>query len=325
MASGYVDQYFERLKPLIDANTVEIVINPDRSVWVEQRGQSFMQRVDLDIDDAFIRDAATTIVAELEGGATVSEKTPVASVSFEYDGTLVRAQIVLAPAVRQGVSLSLRFYQSNSEMIEPAYLEGKPVDASKLRRDLSDKVLALSKTDLPAALMLCVSEKLNIVVSGGTSSGKTTVARWLVSQVSDDERIITIEDVPDLMPTQPNQVVLVSKRDAGQRSPDKLLQATLRMRPDRIILSEVTGADAYTFLKAINTGHGGSITTIHADTAELAVQRMAQTALEADCKMQFTDMIGYVSRSIDVIIHVAKKDGKRGVMQLFQPATLLED
>jgi len=91
------------------------------------------------------------------------------------------------------------------------------------------------------------------------------------------------------------------------------------MRPDRIILSEVTGSDAYTFLKAINTGHGGSMTTVHAETAELAVERMAQTALEADGKMTYQDMIAYVVRSIDVIVHVGKRDGKRGVLEVFLP------
>ncbi|MBF5079975.1 hypothetical protein F1642_13680 [Paracoccus sp. NBH48] len=114
--------------------------------------------------------------------------------------------------------------------------------------------------------------------------------------------------------------MMVSNRNDPFRSPDVLLQSSLRMRPDRIILSEVTGADAYTFLKAINTGHGGSITTIHAETAELAVERMAQTALEADGKMTYQDMISYVVRSIDVVIHVGKRDGKRGVLEVFLPS-----
>lgn len=113
--------------------------------------------------------------------------------------------------------------------------------------------------------------------------------------------------------------MLVSDRESDVRGPDKLLQATLRMRPDRIILSEVTGADAYTFLKAINTGHGGSITTVHAETAELAIERLAQTALESGVNMMYRDMISYVQRSIDIIVQAGKRDGKRGVMEVYLP------
>ncbi len=210
--------------------------------------------------------------------------------------------------------------QADTEMFEPAYLGDGPENASVARRELTNKVWGLAEGNLTDALKMCVTEKLNLVVSGGTSSGKTSIARWLVAQVDQKERILTIEDIPDLMPRQPNKVMMVSNRLDPIRSPDALLQSSLRMRPDRIILSEVTGSDAYTFLKAINTGHGGSITTIHAETAELAVERMAQTALEADGKMTYEDMIAYVIRSIDVIVHVEKRNGKRGVLEVFLPS-----
>jgi type IV secretion system protein VirB11 len=265
-----------------------------------------------------VRDAGMQIAAE--GNIRLSDKHPVGSASINYREWLIRAQMVQHPVVRGGDALSMRFFKSDTEMFEPAYFGNGPQSASAIRRDLVARVSELAKTDLIGALKMCVAEKLNLVVSGGTSSGKTTIARWLVAQVDHGERIITIEDVPDLMPLQPNKFMMISNRLDPIRSPDVLLQSSLRMRPDRIILSEVTGADAYTFLKAINTGHGGSITTIHAETAELAVERMAQTALEADGKMTYQDMISYVVRSIDVIVHVGKRDGKRGVLQVFLPS-----
>lgn len=312
-----LDKTFAKLMPLLSDQLVEVSINPDGRVWVENRGDPFMVKTDI----RFTADEAHSVGTELasEGNVRMSDKHPLGSASVDYKEWLVRAQILQEPAVREATTIAMRFFRPGLELFEPSYLSGSPESASQKRRALNERVALLAKTDLHGALKLSVSEKLNLVVSGGTSSGKTNVARWLVSQVSDDERIITIEDVPDLMPRQPNKVMLVSNRESDVRNPDRLLQATLRMRPDRIILSEITGADAYTFLKAINTGHGGSITTVHADTAELAIERIAQTALEAKANMMYQDMVSYVQRSIDVIVHVGKRDGRRGVLEVFLP------
>ena len=317
MQDSYVDKAFTKLRPLLNDKLVEISVNPDGRVWFENRGDADMQDSLIRMTSDEVRDAGMQIAAD--GNIRLSEKNPVGSVSINYREWLIRAQMLQSPVVRGGDALSMRFFKADTELFEPAYLGTGPESTSARRREMTDRVWALADSNLTEALKLCVSEKLNIVVSGGTSSGKTTVARWLIAQVSDSERILTIEDVPDLVPNQPNRVMMVSDRNAPERSPDKLLQASLRMRPDRIILSEVTGSDAYTFLKAINTGHGGSMTTVHAETAELAVERMAQTALEADGKMTYQDMIAYVVRSIDVIVHVGKRDGKRGVLEVFLP------
>lgn len=317
MEESYVDRAFEGLRSVLNPDLVEICVNPDGGVWVENRGDAFMRKARITLSQDEVRKAGMQIASE--GDIRISEHHPLGSVSINYRDWLVRAQVIQAPAVRQGDVLAMRFFKPDTELFEPEYLSGSPESASAQRRELNERVANLAEADLIGALRTCVHEKLNLVVSGGTSSGKTTVARWLVAQVDDKERIITIEDVPDLMPRQPNKVMLVSDRQSDVRSPDKLLQATLRMRPDRIILSEVTGSDAYTFLKAINTGHGGSITTVHADTAELAIERLAQTALEADAKMTYQDMIAYVQRSIDVIVHVGKRDGRRGVLEVFLP------
>jgi type IV secretion system protein VirB11 len=319
MEASYVDKAFGQLRSLFNDDLVEICVNPDGKVWVENRGDAFMKLTAIKMSPEEVRDAGMQIAAE--GDIRMSEKHPVGSVSIDYRDWLIRAQMVQDPVVRGGDALSMRFFKAGTEMFVPAYFDGGPKSASATRRALISKVAELAVVDLEGALKMCVTEKLNLVVSGGTSSGKTTIARWLVAQVDDRERILTIEDVPDLMPRQPNKVMMVSNRHDPVRSPDVLLQSSLRMRPDRIILSEVTGADAYTFLKAINTGHGGSITTIHAETAELAVERMAQTALEADGKMTYQDMISYVVRSIDVIVHVGKRGGKRGVLEVFLPSS----
>lgn len=318
MDESYVDKAFGRLRDLLNDDLVEVCVNPDGQVWYENRGDASMKLSHIKLSNEEVRDAGMQIAAE--GNIRISEKHPVGSVSINYRDWLIRAQMIQHPVVRGGDALAMRFFKSDTEMFEPAYLGDGPESASAARRELTNRVWGLAEGNLIDALTMCVREKLNVVVSGGTSSGKTSIARWLVGQVDSSERILTIEDVPDLMPRQPNKVMMVSNRNDPFRSPDVLLQSSLRMRPDRIILSEVTGADAYTFLKAINTGHGGSITTIHAETAELAVERMAQTALEADGKMTYQDMISYVVRSIDVVIHVGKRDGKRGVLEVFLPS-----
>ena len=132
---------------------------------------------------------------------------------------------------------------------------------------------------------------------------------------------LVIEEAAELLPTQPNAVTLIANRDAEFQTADVLLTATLRMRPDRIILGEVRGKEAMTFLEAINTGHGGSMTTLHAETPQLAVQRLAIAALKTEIPMTYADMIQYIENSIDVIIQAGRHDGKRGITEFYLPGT----
>ena len=123
------------------------------------------------------------------------------------------------------------------------------------------------------------------------------------------------------MSLTPNAVTLIANRDAEFQSADVLLTATLRMRPDRIILGEVRGKEAMTFLEAINTGHGGSMTTLHAETPQLAVQRLAIAALKTEIPMTYQDMVQYIESSIDVIIQAGREDGQRGITEFYLPGT----
>lgn len=316
-ATTYMDKALAPFRPVIHDDIVEICVNPDGMVWTESRGDGHMiaSRVTLTAKQA--EEAVAQMAGE--GKLRVSKDKPLGTVSFDYGPWMIRAQLLLPPVVRGQHAFSMRFFRPETEGFEPAYLEGRSMSVSERRLKLTDDIAEQAKDDLQGALRAAVQAKLNIIVSGGTSSGKTTLARWLVEQVDDSERILTIEDVPDLLPKQPNNVMMVSKRSSDVRTPDHLLQASLRLRPDRIILSEVTGSDAYTFLKAINTGHGGSITTVHADTAELAIERMAQTALEAPGKMTYKDMVAYVVRSIDIIVQTGKSKDRRGVMEVYLP------
>ena len=202
---------------------------------------------------------------------------------------------------------------------EEVSLEGN----RKLRNQELRKIVATG--DIEAAIKYCVENRLNTIISGGTSTGKTVLCRKVISYIPDDERLITIEEAAELVPTQPNVVTLISNRDVEVQSADVLLTSTLRMRPDRIVLGEVRGKEAMTFLEAINTGHGGSMTTLHAETPQLAVQRLAIAALKTDVPMTYQDMIQYIESSIDVIIQAGRHEGNRGITQFYLPGAVKDE
>jgi type IV secretion system protein VirB11 len=122
-----------------------------------------------------------------------------------------------------------------------------------------------------------------------------------------------------LRPEQPNAVTLIADRDTDARSANVLLASTLRMRPDRIVLDKVHGREAMTFLSAINTGHGGSLTTLHAETSQLAIRHLAIAALKAQVPMIYADVVDYIEGSSDVIIQAGRHIGARGIIKFYLP------
>lgn len=221
------------------------------------------------------------------------------------------------------MSISLRFFSSLPlEAIELSFLYGKERKLEELPLEKTQQLREVVRDGaIDSALAFCVENKLNMIVSGGTSTGKTVAARKILSHVPSEERIVTIEEAAELLPDQPNSVTLIANRDAAFQTADVLLTATLRMRPDRIILGEVRGKEAMTFLEAINTGHGGSMTTLHAETPQLAVQRLAIAALKTEIPMTYADMVRYIENSIDVIIQASRHNGARGITEFYLPGS----
>jgi type IV secretion system protein VirB11 len=238
-------------------------------------------------------------------------------------GETMRVQIVVPPAIEAGVSLSIRKYVSRVlDVEELRFLDDRPVDVDGARRERLAAIAALADHgDLSALLRRAVDDRLNVLVSGGTSSGKTTLARAMLGLVDPAERIVTIEDAIELHPPHANHVALVADRRPGSpRSPAELLVGALRMRPDRLILGEVRGEEALGFLEAINTGHPGSISTIHADSPALALDRLALMVMRTGLRMTRRDVVDYAARTIDLIVQVGKRDGRRGVIQVHLPS-----
>ena len=205
--------------------------------------------------------------------------------------------------------------------IKPTLLHGSLIDLDHRKRELGKEVLALAEVgDVEAAMRLCVRKRLNVLISGGTSTGKTTFARSLLAMVDSAERLVTIEDAYELFPNQANVVALKADRNSqGERTPARLLEASLRMRPDRIILGELRGEESRTFLEAINTGHGGSFTTIHADTARKAIDRLAIMVMTTGLGMGFEEVKRYCVGSVDLVVQLERRGGVRGVAEAWLP------
>lgn len=318
--ASFLASYLAPLHPLLsDPTVVEVAINPDGQVWVERQGAAHMELVSrIHVGPRLAEDLVNAIASDVN--VPLSAKRPVVSGKIEVAGHPVRVQVAAAPAVEGAPSITFRRYSQDKLAVESiSLLHGTLIDLDQRRRARAQEVRDLAGAgQITDAMRLCIEDRLNIVISGGTSTGKTTFARALLDLVHPAERLITIEDAFELFPAQPNTVALKSDRKHGsEKSPAKLLEASLRMRPDRIILGELRGAEATTFLEALNTGHGGSLTTIHADTALKAIDRLAMMVLATGLNMTFDDVRMYCAQAVDVVVQLGRVDGRRGVQELW--------
>lgn len=317
--ASYAEQGLSSLRDLLTSDDVnEVVINPDGRIFVEYADAAHMREVtDTKMSEQEILSLGNNLAGEI--GNAIGSEHPIVSGRVFVFGNDVRVQVVIPPAIESGVSLSIRKYISH--VLQPAdiqFVAGKLVDVEAERREQQEQILEFATNgDLPKLFQTAIDNRLNILISGGTSSGKTTIARALLAMVHSDERIITIEDAVELRPTHKNVVALVAdRREGSDRNAGKLLESSLRMRPDRLILGEIRGAEAYNFLEAINTGHPGSITTIHADSPALALERMALMVMQTGVRLSRQDVIDYATQTIDMIVQVGRRNGKRGVLDV---------
>lgn len=318
---SYLEAFSAEIAELLNApDTVELAVNADGAVWLETIGDAHMRRVEgRKVDPLkFGRQIAG------EAALQISDKAPLCSAKMTYGaGDVLRAQVVQPPASDGGVVVSLRkFVCGDFTVADFKLFDGAQTTSEERRREILDEVAgAVARGDHESALKLCVAKKLNVLISGGTSTAKTSLARALIRLMPSHERIITIEDAVELMPAQANVVRLVAERKEGSaRDAEALLQASLRLRPDRIVVGELRGAEAFTFLEAINTGHGGSISTIHAETPRMAIERMAMMVVGARVAMPYDALVRYIGQSLDCIVQLERRDGMRGVSEIFYPS-----
>lgn len=295
---------------LSDPLLSEIVLNPDGKIWIERSGEPAMRL----LDEPMGEDDAEALAHDLAGSNPISEKTPLAGSQFEIDGSLWRAQVAVKPAVEAGVAFALRRAVAKQLSLDDLMLGLPNLDANmddlKSGVDPADAAVfeAYENNVFGDFLRAAVKAKWNILLSGGTSSGKTTWLRACLGEVDPSERIMTIEDVLEIRPSQPNAVSLVVNKNA---SSSDLLKACLRFRPERIIMGELRGAEAYDFLSAINSGHPGGISTLHAASPEAALSRLALMVLQADTGLTYSEILEYCRSMIDVIIQFRKTGDQR--------------
>jgi type IV secretion system protein VirB11 len=220
----------------------------------------------------------------------------------------------MAVAIRKQVSagLSLGDYTSRGAFATTSRTDRDHRSEAKLRR--------LYRTgDWEGFLRAAVRARKTIVVAGGTSTGKTTFLNALLKEIDPAERLILIEDTPELLVCHQNTVGLVAVRgELGEArvTTDDLLVAALRLRPDRIILGELREAEALTFLRAINIGHPGSLTTVHADTPSRAVEQMALMVLQSGAQLRREDVVDLIEAAVDIFVQLERRDGQRWVSSI---------
>jgi type IV secretion system protein VirB11 len=320
----YLEAYLRPLQVWLNRNDVtDILINTPGEVWIETLGGGMNRHDAPDLTDTVLWRLAGQIAAAAHQG--VSRAHPLLSATLP-DGA--RVQIVAPPATRGPMAMAIRKHVVNNLSLDD-YSQAGAFDATR-RASLEERAqidLDLQR-DLDAGriaefLRKAVRARKNIVVSGGTSTGKTTFLNALVKEAPVEERLIIIEDTPEIRLGQPNAIGLVAVRgELGETAVtvEDLLQAALRLRPDRIILGELRGPEAYSFLRSVNSGHPGSITTVHADSPRAAVEQIALMVLQGGAHLARREIIDYVGAMVDVAVQLSRREGRRIVSEVvFKP------
>jgi pilus assembly protein CpaF len=282
----------ERL--LADDSVTEIMVNGPFDIWVERQGRLYQTTVRFN-DDSHLRRIINKMVAQV--GRRIDESSPMVDARLP-DGSRVNA--VIPPLSLSGPLVTIRKFANKrldlQEMIRLGTLGEATVDF----------------------LQRCIAAQLNILISGGTGTGKTTLLNALSQAISDSERIVTIEDAAELQLKQAHVLRLEGRpkniEGQGEISIRDLVRNALRMRPDRIIVGEVRGAESLDMLQAMNTGHDGSLTTVHANAPRDALARIETMVLMAGYDLPLRAIRQQVASALDLIVHLERlEDGSRRV------------
>jgi pilus assembly protein CpaF len=295
------------IEPLMQDPTVsDILVNGPRAVYVERRGRLERTRL-IFRDDTHLLQVIERIVSRV--GRRVDESSPMVDARLA-DGSRVNA--IIPPLALDGPVLSIRRFAVD------------PLKTDDLI-DLNTWTPALS-----AMIRAAVKARLNILISGGTGSGKTTLLNVISEAIPNHERIVTVEDSAELQLQQEHKVRLETRpaniEGAGSVTQRDLVRNALRMRPDRIIVGEVRGAEVLDMLQAMNTGHDGSLSTVHANSTRDALARLETMILLSGISLPVRAMRDYIASALDLIVHLSRlSDGSRKILRLTEVVGMEED
>ncbi len=282
-----------------DQSISDIMINGPNTVYVERRGRIEKTNVKFRSNQHLLQIAQR--IAN-QSGRRVDESSPLLDARLK-DGS--RVNVVIPPVALDGVSVSIRRFSDKGITLADMIASGS------VSQQICDFLSIISKC------------RMNVIVSGGTGSGKTTMLNALSQLIDPGERIVTIEDSAELRLKQPHVVRLESRpaniEGQGRITIRDLVQNALRMRPDRIIVGECRGGETFDMLQAMNTGHDGSMSTIHANNADEALNRLENMVLMSGFELPTTVIKGYIAGAVEIIIQTARmRDGVRRISEIVE-------
>lgn len=314
--SVYLDAYLAPFAHWLARDTItEIIVNRPGEVWIEDAATPGMQRLDApEIDDRLVQRLAEQVARVSHQG--INREHPLLGATLP-DGA--RVQFCGPPATRRHWAMAIRRHRRLDLPLD-AYDAGPLSGAAEA--PLPDPQAA------PIAyLRAAIAMRKTILISGGTSTGKTTFLNAMLGEIPRHERVVLVEDTPELRLPGDNGVGLVAvKGELGEAkvTANELLQAALRLRPDRIVLGELRGAESVSFLRAINTGHPGSFSTIHANSLRGALDQLALMVMQTGIGLSRSDTIAYAASVIDVVVQLGRDSGgHRGIHAIAESSSLI--
>jgi type IV secretion system protein VirB11 len=314
--SVYLDAYLAPLGPWLERDSItEILVNRPGEIWIEDAAEPGMQRIALpEMDDRLLQRLAEQVARVSHQG--INREHPLLAATLP-DGA--RIQLVGPPATRRHWAMAIRRHR----------LLDLPLDAYD-RGPICPRAEPPSPDALaePVAFLRdAIARRRTILISGGTSTGKTTFLNSMLREIPEGERVVLVEDTAELKLPGENGVGLIAvKGELGEAkvTANELLQAALRLRPDRIVLGELRGAETVSFLRAINTGHPGSFSTVHANSPRGALEQIALMAMQTDIGLSRIETLEYAASVIDIVVQLDRADGTRGISDIAESTALLD-
>ena len=314
----YLDAFLAPLAVYLGRGDVtDLYINRPGELWLETAAGT--ERHDAPaLDDAALWRLARQIAASTDQG--INREHPLLAATLP-DGA--RVQICAPPATRGHLIVAIRKHSMPDLRLsdyEDAGAFARLGEAALKRRVVDDLLAALlSEGRTFDFLTAAVQARRTIVIAGGTGTGKTTFLNALLKEAAPHERFVLIEDTPEIQLHHQNAVGLIAVRGKlgeASVSPADLVEAALRLRPDRIIMGEVRGAEAISWLRAVGTGHPGSITTVHANSPDGAVEQLALMSMTAGTELGRAELVDYIRATVDVFVQLGQEDGARLVTEI---------